>query len=288
MYTTSMSLDPLTSILICPQNDVESATIVAIAQALRIPCVLSKQPHGATLDLEPHLVERIRHTNPIAHDVVIVEMPSESAEDKLRELGFDVHVVDHHRYEHLDRMRMESSLEQFRALFAVDDATLVAAGFDPVLIAGVGMIDRGFVWELTKMHVGEEDRKRIIAYYRAQSTTLDPDRAKEEKEAKRAWEHREMLEGVLVVRSERKELSIRDAISFIVAEHFDTPPVVLIYQPGRIVYVQDTTTARALQRTFGGFTFGQDLCWGRAVDAHGSIPDVHEVLAAHGLALLAS
>ena len=288
LYTIAMSFDPLTSILICPQNDVESATIIAIAEVLRIPCVLSKQPHGATLDIEPHVVDRIRHTNPIAHDVVIVEMPSVSAEDRLRELGFDVHIVDHHRYENLDRMQMESSLEQFRKLFAVDDATLIAAGFDPVLIAGVGMIDRGFVWELTKMNVEEKDRKRIIAYYREQSTALDPDRVQEEKEAKKAWEHRESVEGVIVVRSDAKELSIRDAISFIVAEHFDTPPVVLIHQPGRIVYVQDTTTARALQRTFGGFTFGQDLCWGRAIDAHGDIPDAEEVLAAHGLALLAS
>ena len=145
-----MSLDPLTSIIISPRNDVESLTIVALAEALHIPCIVSAQPHGATLDAEPDLIGRIREANPVAHDIVIVEMPNVSAEDKLRELGFEVHVVDHHRYESLDRMQKESSLEQVRALFDMDDTTLRIAGFDPVLIRGVGLIDRGFVWELVK------------------------------------------------------------------------------------------------------------------------------------------
>lgn len=281
-----MSFDALTSVLVCPRNDVESVVILAIAEALRIPCVVSEQAHGATLDVEPKVIDRIRAVNPIAHDVVIVEMPSVSAEDNLRELGFDVHVVDHHRYESLDRMQMESSLEQFLKLFAIDEAMLIFAGFDPVLVLGVAMIDRGFVWELTKQGVNEEDRKRIIAYYREQSALLDANRLVEERAAKEAWEHREIVEGVIVVRSEMKDLSIRDAISFLVAEHFDTPPVVLIHQPGRIVYVQDTPTARLLQQTFGGFTFGQDLCWGKPVDASGEIPSVDEVLAAHGLAMM--
>lgn len=281
-----MSLDPLTSIIICPRNDVESATIVALAEALHIPCIVSEQPHGATLDAEPNLIHRIREINPIAHDIAIVEMPNVSTEDRLRELGFDVHIVDHHRYESLDRMRKESSLEQIRTLFDMDDTTLSVAGFDPVLIRGVGLIDRGFVWELVKENVPEADRKRMIAYYREQLAVLDPDRKEEEIEAKKAWKNRKIIEGVLVVTSEKASLSIRDAISFCVAEAFSEPPVVVVYQPGRIVYVQDTPTALVLQQTFGGFTFGQNLCWGRALDAEGNLPTVEEVLAAHHLALI--
>lgn len=281
-----MSLDPLTSIIICPRNDVESATIVMLADALHIPCIVSEQPHGATLDVEPNLVDRIREINPVAHDIAIVEMPNVSTEDKLRELGFDVHIVDHHRYESLDRMRKESSLEQIRALFDMDDATLSVAGFDPVLIRGVGLIDRGFVWELVKENVPEVDRKRMIAYYRDQLSVLDPDRKIEEAEAKKAWKNRKIIEDVIVVTSEKADLSIRDAISFCVAEEFALPPVVVVYQPGRVVYMQDTPTALTLQQTFGGFTFGQNLCWGRAVDVDGKIPTVEEVLAAHHLALI--
>lgn len=281
-----MSLDPLTSIIISPRNDVESLTIVALAEALHIPCIVSAQPHGATLDAEPDLIGRIREANPVAHDIVIVEMPNVSAEDKLRELGFEVHVVDHHRYESLDRMQKESSLEQVRALFDMDDTTLRIAGFDPVLIRGVGLIDRGFVWELVKENVPEADRKRMIAYYREQNAVLDPNRIQEEGAAKAAWKNREIVEGVIVVTSEDAHLSIRDAISFLVAGEFDTPPVVIISQPGRIIYAQDTPTALALHQTFGGFTFGQNLCWGKAVDENVEIPSVEEVLSAHHLALL--
>lgn len=281
-----MSLDPLTSLIISPRNDVESMTIIALAEALHIPCIVSAQPHGATLDVEPGLIDRIREANPVAHDIVIVEMPSIAKEDALRELGFDVHIVDHHRYETLDRMQKESSLEQIRTLFDMSDVTVAAAGFDPVLIRGVGLIDRGFVWELAKEHVPEADRKRMIAYYRERHAVLDPNRGEEEREAKRAWKQRQIVEGVVILTSERKDLSIRDAISFCVAEEHAVPPVVVIYQPGRIAYVQDTGTALALQRAFGGFTFGQDLCWGKPVDAQGNIPSVEEILSAHHLALM--
>jgi hypothetical protein len=284
-YNTFMILDPLTSLLICPKNDVESREIVKIAEVFDIPTIISEQPHGATLDMELNLVGRIRNTNPIAHDVVIVEMPSPGTEDNLRELGFDVHIVDHHRYEAFDRMKKESSLEQFRTLFGIDDIALSMMGFDPVLVRGVGMIDRGFVWELTKEHVSEADRKRMLAYYREETSKLSANRRDEEAEARRAWKERQPDGDVIVVHSDAEDLSIRDALSFLVAEEYSTPPVVLIHQPNRVVYMQDTPTAVQLQKTFGGFTFGQDKCWGRPLK-DGELPSVEEVLAAHRLALL--
>jgi hypothetical protein len=171
--------------LICPQNDVESREIVKIAEACNIPTILSKQPHGATLDMELNLIGRIRETNPIAHDIVIVEMPSPATEDNLRELGFDVHIVDHHRYEAYDRMRPESSLEQFRKLFAIDDIALSMMGFDPVLVRG-GWLDRPWVCvELTKERVSDADRKRMLAYYREETSKLSTNRREEETKRKR-------------------------------------------------------------------------------------------------------
>jgi len=280
-----MILDPLTSLLLCPQNDVESREIVKIAEAFTIPTIVSQQPHGATLDMELNLIGRIREANPIAHDVVIVEMPSPATEDNLRELGFDVHIVDHHRYEAYDRMKAESSLEQFRKLFGIDDVALSMMGFDPVLVRGVGLIDRGFVWELAKENVSNADRKRMVTYYREETRKLSANRRDEEAEALRAWSERKHDGDVIIVRSDVADLSIRDAISFLVAEEYAMPPVVLIYQPKRVVYMQDTPTALTLQQTFGGFTFGQNLCWGRPLK-DGELPSVEEVLAAHRLALV--
>ncbi len=281
-----MSIDPLTSLLICPKNDVESREILKIAKAFDIPTIVSNQPHGATLDAEMKLIDRIRDTNTVAHDVVIVEMPSPATEDNLRELGFDVHIVDHHRYEAYDRMKPESSLEQFLKLFGIDNIALDMMGFDPVLVRGVGLIDRGFVWELAKENVPLEDRKRMIAYYREETAKLGTNRRDEEAEAIKAWKKRIIEDdGIIIIKSDESTLSIRDAISFLVAEEFSTPPIVIIHQPGRVVYVQDTPTGLALQQTFGGFTFGQNLCWGRATK-DGEIPSIDEVLAAHRLALV--
>lgn len=281
-----MTLDPLTSLLICPKNDVESREILKIAEAFTIPTIVSNQPHGATLDAELHLIDRIRSTNPIAHDIAIVEMPSPATEDRLRELGFEVHVIDHHRYEAYDRMKKESSLEQFRALFAIDDVALSMMGFDPVLVRGVGLIDRGFVWELAKVGVEVSDRKRMLEYYQNETRKLSANRGEEEAEARRAWKKRRIDGDVIVVESDIEDLSIRDAVSFLVAETFDAPPHVLIYQPNRVVYMQDTPTALALHRAFGGFTFGQNQCWGKAKkDVDDVLPSIEEVLAAHRLAL---
>ena len=284
-YNVRMILDPLTSLLICPKNDVESREIIKIAEAFSIPTIVSEQPHGATLDAEADIIHRIRDVNPIAHDIVTVEMPSPSMEDRLRELGFQMHIVDHHRYEAYDRMQHASSLEQFRALFGIDDIALSMMGFDPVLVRGVGLIDRGFVWELVKEHIPESDRRRILAYYREETRQLSTNRVEEELEARKAWRAKRRDGDVVVVQSNAEELSIRDAISFLVAEEYSTPPVVLIYQPKRVVYMQDTPTAVILQKTFGGFTFGQDTCWGRPLK-DGALPSVEEVLAAHRLALV--
>lgn len=285
-YNTPMILDPLTSLLICPKNDVESREILKIAEAFNIPTIISEQPHGATLDAEMNLIDRIRRANAVAHDIAIVEMPSPATEDNLRELGFDVHIIDHHRYEAYDRMKKESSLEQFRTLFGIDDIAITMMGFDPILVRGVGLIDRGFVWELTKENVPDDQRKRMIAYYREETAKLGTQRREEEVEARKAWKKREKDGDVIIVRSDEPTLSIRDAISFLVAEEFSLPPVVIIHQPGRVVYVQDTPTALALQQTFGGFTFGQNLCWGRSVKEDSELPSVEEVLAAHRLALV--
>jgi len=81
----------------------------------------------------------------------------------------------------------------------------------------------------------------------------------------------------LIVRSQEDRVSIRDAVSFLVAEQFEEPRPVMIIQGKRRMYVQDTPKARALYDRFGGFTFGQDRCWGILKEDE-DLPSVDEVL----------
>ncbi len=108
-------LNPAEMTVLCPVNDGESKTIVAICRGLGIDLRISLQPWGATLDREPP--DNLAGLKP---SVVIVEMPSTELEDKLRQAGHQVFVVDHHFYpaSGLDRRQPISSLEQVAALLA--------------------------------------------------------------------------------------------------------------------------------------------------------------------------
>lgn len=252
--------------------------ILQIAQAAGIPVLISEQPHGARLAREEHLVDRLRQVNPRAQKVFIVEIPGPAEEKMLTEQGYDVHVIDHHRYDALDRMQERSSLEQFLDAFGFDDAALVVLGFDPVLVRGVGMIDRGFLWALRNEVADPVLQKRIRDYYRSLSLQLGKDRAAMEKAAQEAWEGREVRDGLIIVRSPSKTIGIRDAISFIIADTFDTPQSTLILEGDRRMFVQESDAATALFAKYGGFTFGRDRCWGIQAQKDRPLPPVEDVI----------
>jgi len=267
------------TVLICPRNDEEALMILKLAEKLELAVIVSKQPHGAKLDRERDLLDRIRSIALEAKHVVIVEIPGPEAEEVLRSAGLDVSIIDHHRYDGLDRMKQESSLEQFRAMFEIDDDRLVEWGFDAAMVRSVGVIDRGFVWALKDAGYVGDDRKKALAYYRTLTEELGVDRReKEEAAAKVAWEAREERDGVIIIQGAEDRVSIRDALSFIIASEFEEPQPVLIIQGERRMYMQDTPKAMALYKAFGGFTFGQDRCWG-ILKEDGNLPSVDEVLA---------
>lgn len=249
-------------LLLCPKNDEESLQILKIALAARIPTVVSDQPHGARLYNEPNLIARLKQADPEARSVAIVEIPGVSVEKELQLIGYEVVIIDHHRYNELDRMQPLSSLEQFLIAFEFDDAKLVALGFDPVLVRGVGLIDRGFVWELKKEGLSPADQKRIRDYYVNLMNELGSPAAGSVEEAKRAWDAREQIGELMVVKSRRADVKIREALSFVLADLFDEPPQVLIFEGNGQIYLQDSDFAPKLHQAFGGFTFGQDRCWG--------------------------
>lgn len=264
-------------VLITPQNDPESLLIVKIATAAGIPMLVSEQPHGAKLEHEPGLRERLLRV-PDARTLVIVEMPGVVMEEELMASGFDVVIIDHHRYDHLDRMQPKSSLEQFLAYFAIDDEMLRRLGFDPTLVYGIGYIDRGFLWELEKEHVAPEEQRRIREYQRKLALELGDGWEEEEAEAKAAWKRHDESDGFFIVRTDRTDLSIRAALSFLLADEFGKPMPSIIVQGDWRVYVQDSDEARALYDAFGGFTFGQDKCWGFASESGRPLPAVDAIL----------
>ncbi|MDP2631546.1 MAG: hypothetical protein Q8P30_02125 [Candidatus Uhrbacteria bacterium] len=271
-------IDISKTVLICPRNDEESLMILMIAEKLGLATVISGQPHGAKLDREKNLLARVMDENPEAQTLVIVELPGIGAEKELEEQGLNVIIIDHHRYDDLDRMRDKSSLEQFIDLFNVTDAMLSDFGFDSDMVRGVGVIDRGFLWELPKAGYNGEKRRKVIEYYRKLTLELGQDRrAREEEAAQVAWESREERDGVIIIHSDEDKSSIRDAISFIIAKEFEKPTPAIIIQGKRRMYVQDSDSAKDLHEKFGGFTFGHDRCWGILTDEE-PLPNLDEVL----------
>lgn len=267
------------SVLICPRNDEESLMILKIAEKINLPTVVSKQPHGAKLSREKKLVERIRKASPDAKQLIIVELPGPDTEQDLKDEGFEITIIDHHRYDDLDRMQKKSSLEQFLDHLKITDDQLKDLGFDPLMVSSVAALDRGFIWELKDQNLSKKDFKRALKFYRDLTLELGEERReREEEEARRAWDDREERDGIIFVQSDKDDLSIRDAISFIVAEEFSKPQPVLIIQGERRMYVQDCDRALDLYDKFGGFTFGQDKCWG-ILSEDKNLPSVDEVLA---------
>lgn len=254
--------------------------ILKLAKAINLPVVISDQPHGAKLHREPNLSMRINRADESAKKIVIVEMPGEESEAELRAQGLEVVIIDHHRYDDLDRMQSKSSLEQFRELFALDDQAIIKLGFDPIVVNAVGLIDRGFIWELKKEGWAQENIERGIAGYRALAKELDADKfAQEEIDAEVAWREREERDGLVIIKLDDDMLSIREALSFIIAREYSAgPPTLVILQGERRIYVQDSDRAKALFDHFGGFTFGQDRCWGMLATVDRPLPLLDEVL----------
>lgn len=263
-------LDRNKIVLLIPQNDAEAVQIIRIAKKLGIQTIVSDQPHGARLEHESDVVERLRETG--KDEVVIVEIPGPEAEEQLRSVGFTVRVIDHHRYEKLDRMSdpetsepLPSSLEQFLELFQISDEELMGHGFDARLVQGVGAMDRGFIWALKRDGFSEDEVKQVSRYVRELSKEARGDEMMElnEEAAKHAWEGRKQLGEFVWVNSDEPKAEIRPSVSLMAVEQFGKPtPMIITSRGGLLIYVQETPKALELFKKFGGFTFGQDTCWG--------------------------
>ncbi|MBT3231148.1 hypothetical protein HN358_05250 [Candidatus Uhrbacteria bacterium] len=267
------------TVLVCPRNDEESLQIIKIAKELRIPMIVSEQGHGAVLENEKDLIESIKLVDSAASAVAIVEIPGVEVEQELQKAGFEVHIIDHHRYNDLDRLNDQSSLEQFLDLYEIDDDELKDAGFDLVLIRAVAAVDRGFLWELQKIGLSDEDQKRAIQYIKELAYELGrKERKQEEKAARKAWEGRREQGGFLIIESEDDDMDIRDAVSYFIFDEYGKPTPAIIKQGNRKLYVQETDKAKDLIGKYKGFLFGGGGCWGMLSPRDGRLAEIDELI----------
>ena len=180
-------------------------------------------------------------------------------------------IIDHHEYTDLDRAHvgksrrsLPSSLEQFLKLFRFTDAKLKALGFDPKMVRGVGIMDRGFVWELKKEGWSWKEITALIAYQEALMSEVRNRANEEEKMAavRKIWDDRKPWKGYFIVEGDT-DMSLRVRVSLVAALDRKKPTPLIMNEKGRgFIYVQDSDAGQALFDRFGGFTFGSLPNWG--------------------------
>jgi len=257
------------TLLVVPANDAEAAMIIELGRALGLDLWVSSQPHGATLEKEKELVPALKEGG--YERAVIVEMPGPNVEKQIEKKGIELVVIDHHDYDGLRRAKdargqyLPSSLEQFRKLFRLTDKKVEELGFDSMLVGGIGIMDRGFVWALQDAGYTKAQIKKVISYQNELMMPYRDEKNEEKKQriAERAWEKRKVWNEFLVI-EDKTDVSLRGRISLIIALEIGQPTPLILFEHGRgFIYVQETDYAEALFKKFGGFTFGSGRGWGR-------------------------
>jgi len=256
------------SLLLVPTNDAEAILVFKIAQVIGLSILISSQRHGATLDAEKGIVAKLKKRAP--KTLYVLEMPGVKTEEKIRALGIELVIIDHHHYTDLDRAHdargnlLPSSLEQFLKLFRLTDKKLIALGFEPQLVRGIGVLDRGFVWALYAEGYTKKEVRDVLAYHDSLITPLIDVKkeALKQRQTLAAWKARKVWKGFFLV-STRAKMSLRPRLSRLVALERGKPTALIILEPSRgLLYVQESDFALRLLARFGGFTFGLDRNWG--------------------------
>lgn len=262
------SFPPNSTLLIVPLNDAESILIGEIAQKLDLSTFFSHQTHGASLDKGRDYFPLIKKDK--FKKVIVVEMPGERTESHLKKLGISVVIIDHHHYTGLDRAHdalgkiLPSSLEQFLKFFKLTDSRLIKLGFDPRLVRGIGIHDRGFIWALQEEGYSKPEIKRVLQYHDSLVLQIRNPKTEAKKQAiaKRVWKNRKKWREYFIVET-KADIQLRPRLSRIVAEEFGKPTSLIIIERKRgLIYVQESDCAMDLFLAFGGFTFGEDRNWG--------------------------
>lgn len=276
-------MDVSKTVLIVPPNDAEAVLIKQIAEKIGLPMIVSHQLHGASLDQGYDYVKDVLSGG--YKRAVIVEMPGVKSEKKLRSLGIEVVIIDHHHYTGLARAHgsdgklLPSSLEQFLKLLKISNKDLHQMGFDPRLVLGIGIQDRGYVWALQDEGYTNKEIKQVLAYMDELTRYMHNPKTEERKKrlAYKAWEKRKKWREFLVVTT-RADIQLRPRLSRIVFEQIGKPTAMIIVEQGRgLIYVQESPYALHLFERFGGFTFGLDRNWGYRNESGGKKVTLRDV-----------
>lgn len=258
-----------TTVCLLPANDAEAVLIRDILRKVGVRVIESDQPHGATLDRMKGIVEEIKGLG--AKTIVVVEMPGLATEERLRQAGVEVKIIDHHHYTGLDRAHdpqtgapLPSSLEQTLVFFELTDEKLSLLGFNPRFVHAIGILDRGYIWALLREGFTWEEMTEVFRYHDILlgSVKSMKDEAERMEIAKRAWSDRKEWNGYYIVEDSSLH-SLRARVSRIAAFSERKPVPLIVVEHGRdFIYVQESDAGMKLFKTFGGFTFGMDHGWG--------------------------
>lgn len=239
-----------------------------IAQKIGLPTIVSRQSHGASLDKGRDYFSEIISGG--YSRVITVEMPGPNTEARLRSSGIEMKIIDHHNYTGLDRAHdshgnvLLSSLEQFLKMFRITDACLKKMGLDPLLVHGIGIQDRGFIWALQKEGYSRSQIGRVMDYHDELISLVRDSKteANKKQSALRAWKRRKKWKEFIVIET-RSKFQLRPQLSRVVAQKIGKPTALIIVDETRaLIYVQESALAPRLFDCFGGFTFGSDMGWG--------------------------
>lgn len=262
-------LPPNKTLLIVPPNDEEAYLIAELGEHKGYQVYRSDQPHGARLEMEPHILETVEKSG--AQTVILIELPGPEIEEALLEMGKHVVIIDHHNYTDLDRAHapdgsvLPSSLEQFLAYADIEEVHLKRWGYEPDLVRGIGLWDANYIWGVMEAGYSKERTQDVVDFKdnlarRVGAAEVQP---VNQQEAKRAFEDREKFGTYFVVVSQHPTAHIRSSLSRLFAmTYWKRTPVIISERSGKRLYVQETDRAMDLFHHFGGFTFGSDRNWG--------------------------
>ncbi|MBQ4862999.1 hypothetical protein J8L98_15030 [Pseudoalteromonas sp. MMG013] len=138
-----------TSIL-CPTNDLEAHTIIALASKFGFSVFKGPNFWGATL------LDAIEHIDfeKCKPNLIAIELPDINEEGKqfLARKGIKLHLLDHHQYSDCDKRNTHSAIEQFAKIFS-----LRLSAYDKLVAAN----DRGFIPGLLTAGATYYDMKKI-------------------------------------------------------------------------------------------------------------------------------
>ena len=243
--------------IICPCNDGESRLIIDIAKKLSFDIRISKQGWGAVLSQEPDGT----FANVKKH-VIIVEIPCVQKEKELKAKGHSLFVIDHHKYQDIDRSYSVSSLEQF--------ACLISYTLDRWEM-GVALNDRGYIYALKENgYSGEEILK--IRQFDLESQGYKPEYFEILK--------KDYLKGynsgqdLYVVETNCEKISYLSDLHFLENEKRKSRMDLVVFTVDsgekikEVNFYGSPVRAKSLQKKFGGYSGGDEkvsMFWGKEI-----------------------